>query len=144
MSELNEDQLMESLKNSKPAEEKKVDELDVMFEEPKSFQVGDQTITIRPFKFGELPKVIALLRGVGGTFAHHQRAGSLNTVEAMMDIIAVGGEQLILTLALNTGKPREFFDSLDMDVGTQILIDFLGMNIGFFTNRVLPMLQKMG
>lgn len=144
MSELNEDQLMESLKNSKPAEEKKVDELDVMFEEPKSFQVGDETITIRPFKFGELPKVIALLRGVGGTFAHHQRAGSLNTVEAMMDIIAVGGEQLILTLALNTGKPREYFDSLDMDVGTQILIDFLGMNIGFFTNKVLPMLQKMG
>ncbi len=144
MSELNEDQLMESLKNSKPAEEKKVDELDVMFEQPKTFQVGDNTVTIRPFKFGELPKVIALLRGVGGTFAHHQRAGSLNTVEAMMDIIAVGGEQLILTLALNTGKPREFFDSLDMDVGTQILIDFLGMNIGFFTNRVLPMLQKMG
>lgn len=144
MSELNEDQLMESLKNSKPAEEKKVDELDVMFEEPKTFQVGDDTVTIRPFKFGELPKVIALLRGVGGTFAHHQRAGSLNTVEAMMDIIAVGGEQLILTLALNTGKPREYFDSLDMDVGTQILIDFLGMNIGFFTNRVLPMLQKMG
>ena len=144
MTQMSEDEVMKALQSQQPVEEKKVDELEVMFEEPKSFQVGDQTITIRPFKFGELPKVIALLRGVGGTFAHHQRAGSLNTVEAMMDIIAVGGEQLILTLALNTGRPREFFDTLDMDVGTQILIDFLGMNIGFFTNKVLPMLQKMG
>jgi hypothetical protein len=141
MSELSEAEIMAQA--SKVIPEKKQDELEILFEGPKTFQVGDETITIRPFKFGELPKVIALLRSVGGTFAHHKSQNTLNTVEGMMDIIAVGGENLIASLAMNTGKPREYFDTLDMDVGTQIMIDFVGINIGFFTKRVLPMLQKM-
>lgn len=125
-------------------EEPKVqDELEILFKEPKVYRIGDEEIKIRTFTFGELPRVIALLRGVGGTFAHYQAQGKLNSVEAIMDIVATGGENLIATLAINVGKPREWFDTLPADTGVELLFDFLKMNIGFFTKRVVPILQGM-
>lgn len=119
------------------------DELEILFKEPKVYRIGDEEVQIRTFTFGELPRVIALLRGVGGTFAHYQAQGKLNSTEAIMDIVATGGENLIATLAINVGRPREWFDTLPADTGIQILFDFLKMNIGFFTRRVVPILQGM-
>ena len=59
----------------------------------------------------------------------------------MMDIVSSGGENLIQALVLNTGKPRAFFDNVSPDEGVKLMLEFLQMNIGFFTNRVVPVLQ---
>lgn len=121
----------------------KTNELEVLFETTRSYEVNGETVTIRPFSFGELPKVIALLKGVGSQFAYHQSKGTLNSVEGIMEIVGAGGENLIQTLAINTGKPREFFDKISPELGVAIMQDFLIMNIGFFTNRVLPVIKGM-
>ena len=137
---LNEEELAAKTKTVK-APTKKTDEMEVLFETTKSFEIMGETLVIRPFSFGELPTVIALLKGVGSSFAYYQQNGSLNSVEAMMDLIAAGGENLIQALALNTKKPREFFDRISPEDGVKIMMEFLMMNIGFFTTRVVPLLQ---
>jgi hypothetical protein len=128
---------------SKPVESTPDNEMEILFETTKSYQVGTEQITIRPFGFGELPVVISLLKGVGSQFAYYQSKGTLQSVESMMDIISAGGENLIQALALNTGKPRDFFNKLSPEVGMQVMQDFLMMNIGFFTQRVLPVIKGM-
>lgn len=137
---LSEEEVMKAASSVKqdPA---KADELEILFQGPIEFSVCGETLKIRPFSFGELPKVIALLRGVGGTFAHWHAAGKLNTLEALMDIVATGGENLIHTLALNVGKPREWFDTVPADEGINVLLEFLKLNLSFFTKRVVPLLQ---
>lgn len=122
-------------------QENKQDEMEVLFESTKSYTVGTDTITIRPFGFGELPIVISLLKGVGSQFAYYQAQGKLQTAEGIMDIIAAGGENLIQALALNTGKPRDYFNKLSPEIGMQVMQDFLMMNIGFFMSRVLPVIK---
>ena len=140
MSELTEAEVLAQASNRKE-EVSKVDEIEVLFNHTKSFTINGEDITIRHFSFGQLPTVISLLKGVGGTFAHYKQTGTLNSVEAMMDIISVGGENLIQALVLSTGKKREFFDQISPEDGVKVMLEFLQMNIGFFTKRVVPVLQ---
>lgn len=136
----------EMLKKTATVKEETVpveNEMEVLFETTKSYTIGTDTVTIRPFSFGELPVVISLLKGVGSQFAYYQSKGTLNSVEAMMDVISAGGENLIQALALNTGKDRAFFNKISPEDGVKIMQDFLVMNIGFFTKRVLPAIKGM-
>ena len=138
---LSEEQLMSQLSTSAPEQKASVDELTVLYEQPKTFTINGQEVTVRPFKFGQLPQVLKLLRSVGGLFAHYQNQGKLNSMEAIIHIVGEAGDDLIKALVLNTGKPREFWDEIDSDEGLEIMIHFLIVNIGFFTKRVLPHLQ---
>jgi len=141
--ELSIEEVMAKTKANAPVAEVKQDEIAILFETTKSFDINGEQITIRPFSFGELPVVISLLKGVGSQFAYYQAKGTLNTVEGMMDVIAAGGENLIQALALNTGKPREFFNSISPEDGVRIMQDFLMMNLSFFTQRVLPVIKGL-
>jgi hypothetical protein len=139
--QLTEEQLMSQIATSAPVE-KKVDEMGVLFQEPKTFTLNGEQVTVKPFKFGHLPQVLKLLRSVGGLFAHYQSQGKLNSMEAIIHIVGEAGDDLINALALNTGKPREFWDEIDSDEGLEVMIHFLIVNIGFFTKRVMPHLQQ--
>lgn len=140
---LDEQEVFAQALSNKPVEATKVDEMEVLFESKKTFTVGTESVTIRPFSFGELPIVISLLKGVGSIFAHHQKQGTVQSVEGIMDIIGNGGENLIQALALNTGKERKFFDTMSPEDGVTIMQEFLMMNIGFFMKRVLPAIKGM-
>ena len=140
---LTEQEVLAQANANKPQETPKVDELEVLFESTKQYTINGEILTIRPFSFGELPIVISLLKGVGSHFAYHQQKGTVTSVEGIMDIISAGGENLIQALALNTSKPREFFNKISPEDGVRIMQDFLMMNIGFFTNRVLPVIKGM-
>ena len=139
--QLSESEILARSISSTPQEAPKTDEIEVLFSNTKTFQINGESVTIKHFSFGQLPAVISLLKGVGGVFAHYKNAGTLNSVEAMMDIVSSGGENLIQALVLNTGKPRAFFDEVPPDEGVKLMLEFLQMNIGFFTNRVVPVLQ---
>lgn len=140
---LSEDEVFAQANANKPVEATKIDEMEVLFDSKKTFIVGSESVTIRPFSFGELPTVISLLKGVGSQFAYHQKQGTVHTVEGIMDIIGSGGENLIQALALNTGKERKFFDTISPEDGVTIMQEFLMMNIGFFMKRVLPAIKGM-
>jgi len=140
---LSEEQLMAKMADTKPQEQPKTDEVEVLFEQPKTFVLNGQEVTVKPFKFGQLPQVLKLLRSVGGLFALYQSQGKLNSMEAIIHIIGEAGDDLINALVLNTGMPRSFWDEIDSDEGLEVMIHFLIVNIGFFTKRVLPHLQAV-
>lgn len=138
---LSEEQLMSQLSTAAPEKKEATDEVAVLFEQPKTFTINGQEVVVRPFKFGQLPQVLKLLRSVGGLFALYQSQGKLNSMEAIIHIVGEAGDDLINALVLNTGKPRSFWDEIDSDEGLEVMIHFLIVNIGFFTKRVLPHLQ---
>jgi hypothetical protein len=117
-----------------------VDELDVLFPQKRTWTVNGEEVIIKEFTFGQLPKAIKLVKGVGGLFAFYQSQGTLNTAEAIMHIVSEGGEDLIELLAFNLGKPREWFDGVPSDAGVEILVNFMLVNVSFFTSRVIPLL----
>lgn len=137
---LSEEDVMKAAASVK-AEPKKMDEIDVLFPANKVFVVNGESIHIREFTFGELPKAINLVKGVGALFAHYNGLQLLNSVEAIMHIVGEGGEDLIELLAFNVKKPRAWFDTIPADVGVDMLMTFLHSNVSFFTNRVAPILM---
>lgn len=138
---LSEEQVMQSAKTVKT--ELKTDEMDYLFDEPIVKFINGEKITVRLFTFGELPRVISLLKGVGTSFSYYNSQGKLNSIDALMEIISIGGENLIETLAMNIGKDRQWFNTISQDEGIELMFDFLKLNLSFFTTRVLPIIQKI-
>jgi len=111
-------------------------DLSVLFPN-RTLAIGDSTLEVRPFTFGQLPKVLAKARTIYGAIAHLLDAGS-NEAAIVIEIMAVGGEDLLELVCLSIGKDRAFFDTLPMDEGVMVVAAFLEVNLGFFVQRVLP------
>lgn len=110
--------------------------------------VKGETIAVSPFKFGQLPKAFRLMRPLGDVL---RTSGVLlisgtNLIMAsdwplkLPDIVAEGGEALIELLAFAIGKPREWFDDLDIDEGVALTRKVVEVNGDFFAKRIAPML----
>jgi hypothetical protein len=101
---------------------------------------GGQLITVKPFTFGQLPKVMTLSKTIYG----HISAlfdSDIDQTQVIIEAMAVGGEDLIAMICLSTGKSREWFDTLEMDDGVRLTGAFLEVNLGFFVRKVMPELK---
>ena len=47
-------------------EKKSINEIAELFAADTEFKVGEKTLKVRPFSFGELPLVLALLKSIAG------------------------------------------------------------------------------
>ena len=112
------------------------EELKVLFPETSVTLSTGETIALKPFTFGQLPKALSL---AGGVATLVQRAvESDNFQKEVLGVIAEGGEDLLLLIAFGIGKPRAWFDELQTDDGVLLTSEFLAVNFDFFTKRVLP------
>ena len=118
------------------------DELNIVFPSMKQITVGTETVTLSPIKFGQLPRALLTVQRIGALLVQHVNDGTISTPAAILEIAALGGEDLIQLVALGLDKPRSWFDTLDTDTGLEILIGFVEVNLDFFTKRVLPMLNS--
>lgn len=118
------------------------DETNIIFPSTKQISIGEETLTLTPIKFGQLPKALLIVQRIGALLIEHVKDNTIQTPVAMLEIAALGGEDLIQLVAFGVGKPREWFDTLDADTGLEILISFVEVNLDFFTKRVLPMLNS--
>jgi hypothetical protein len=95
-----------------------------------------ETLTIYPFTLGQLPKVLrhiyALLRFVSAD-------GQFDAKEMFM----LGGEDVLMCLAVAAGKSREWFDKLPLDQGIELLAVVISENQDFFVNHVMPHLATL-
>lgn len=102
-----------------------------------------EVLTIKPFKFGQLPKVMHLSRGI---FGHIQALFSsgvdLNDAALISEVLAHGGEQFIQLIAMSVNKDRTWFDDLEAVDGIQLATTFLEVNVSFFAQKLLPELKK--
>lgn len=117
-------------------------EINTLFPGKEITLASGETITIKPFTFGQLPKAIKLGQQIGGLLANMYKQGkfedSSNTSTNLMLIISEGGEDLINLIGLGINKPRDWFDGLQGDDGVNLTIAFLEVNIDFFTKKMMP------
>ncbi len=132
-------------------------DVDVLFPE-KSFEVNGEQITVRPFYFGEFPKVVKLLQPILTTLANSQllrvtttEGGEQklhvvvpeNIVEVMSNLMLDSSEPLIDLLSFATGKPTDWFDTLPFDKGVELSALWFEVNKDFFVRRVVPLMKKL-
>ena len=105
-----------------------------------------ETITIKPFTFGQLPKAIKIGQKIGGLLAEMYKQGKFEdqskTSANLMLILSEGGEDLLGLIGLGINKPRDWFDNLQGDDGINLTIAFLEVNIDFFTKKMMPQILE--
>ena len=104
-------------------------------------ETSSGVVTVKPFTFGQLPLVLKKARTIYGGVSHLLDNGS-NEAAVVLEIMAVGGDDLIDLVCLSTGKDRAFFDDLQMDEGVKVVSSFLEVNLSFFVQRVLPQFKE--
>lgn len=119
------------------------DELKVLFPAKNVVLTSGEEVTVKPFTFGQLPKVVALTTGLLGLIQEvasdtSNEDGTPDHAQTAIRLISRGGEDLIALLMFGLKKDREWFDALELDDGVSLTAEFLGVNYDFFTQRVLP------
>ena len=98
-----------------------------------------ETVTLKPFTFGQLPKAMKLANGIGALIQSAHQSGDFSS--QALSIMADGGEDFLELMSFGIGRDRAWFDGLGVDDGTALSMEFLGVNYDFFTRKVLPVFQ---
>lgn len=118
-------------------------ELDTIFPGQDVQLSNGDVLVIKPLVFGQFPKAAKLAQGIAKPLMQAYEQKSADTTQAIMQVLAEGGEDLLSLVALGVNKPRSFFDTLQFDDGVRLTRAFLEVNLDFFTQRVLPELNKL-
>lgn len=100
-------------------------------------ELSSGTVEVKPFTFGQLPLVLKKARTIYSGISHLLDGGA-NEAAVVLEIMAVGGDDLFDLVAISIGKDKSFFDTLQMDEGVKLVSVFLEVNLSFFVQRVLP------
>ena len=107
-------------------------DLEVLFPDGKVVVANGESIIIKPFTFGQIPKVVGTVKKLAGVVQGDQID--------VLDAIEKGGEDLLALAAFVVGKPREWFDGVPTDEGVELLKAIFEVNLDFFAKRVRPLL----
>lgn len=114
--------------------------IEVLFPEVE-LTIGGEVIKIKPFTFGELPKVMKVMSKVAIPAQAALNNGTISDIGSTIQIFAEGGDDLIAIMATNIGKPVSFINNLAQDEGIKLLKAFYEVNASFFKGSVLPLLK---
>lgn len=125
----------------------KKSDIETLFPDVEAKAKGE-TLTLRPFTFGQFPKAIKLLRPITDAV---QDAGIAGMSAAgfslapdwplrLPQVMDEAGESVIEFVAFATGKPREWFDDLAADEGLALTKAVFEVNGDFFVRRIAPKL----
>lgn len=116
-------------------------DLNTIFPAVKVLNVGGEELTIRPFTFGQLPKVMAVLTKLSEP-ASKLYAGNIKDISLISELFASCGEDIIGLMALCLGKPVDFINNLSQDEGIALVTAFIEVNSDFFIQKVLPTVKN--
>ncbi len=106
---------------------------------------GGETLTITPLFFGDVPlasqKLAPVVKAVASSLGKSDQS-IMDMASSWVDLLAAGGEDLLMFLAWSVKKPREWFNTLGMDDGLAILQAVYEENVDFFNRHVLPLLVR--
>jgi hypothetical protein len=121
-------------------------DLEILYPAGKDVPVGGETLTVKPIKFGQLPQAARLIAPISKQIAAAFKAQDARTVAdtaaIFIELMATGGDDLLVALGFFVGKPREWFDTLDNDEGLALLNAVFEVNADFFSRRVLPLFAQ--
>lgn len=130
-----------------------MNDMEVLFPEGKGVTVAGETLTVTPFKFGQLSKVTHLLApivrnltacGLVRIDTDGQKTSMAIAADwplRMVELMGEGGEDLLQLIAYAVGKPRAWLDTIEADQGIELGRAVVEVNADFFAKRILPMLQ---
>lgn len=124
-------------------------DLAVLFPNGVDVIVNGELINIKPFTFGQLPKVTQLLQPVIGSLVSSGLVafdgGDMRIADdwpmRMVEIMAAG-EPLVELTALAAKKDRVFMDTIGMDDGVALVRATIEVNADMFSKKILPMVSK--
>lgn len=128
-------------------------DMDVLYPEGKGVMVNGDTVTVMPFKFGQLAKVTNLLAPIvrnltaSGLVRLDTDGGSVSMSIAadwplrIVELMGEGGEEMLQLIAFSVGKPRAWLDTIESDEGIELGKAVVEVNADFFAKRILPTLQ---
>ncbi len=116
-------------------------ELEILFPEEIDIVVKEkgETLTIKPFKFKKIFKVIKLVADVA-----EKMASTKDQAEAVFNLIGESEEKVLELFSLSVDKPKEWFDDLDGVTGADILYAIIKVNKSFFDSKLVPILDLLG
>jgi len=118
-------------------------EMDILFPEGKILTIGGEEITIKPLTFGQIPKASKMVAPIIKAMAKSELAGDsvIDMAGNWVDILAIGGDDLINLIGWAIGKDRAWFDTLQMDDGVELVKSVIEVNADFFTKKVMDRLN---
>ena len=109
----------------------------------KDIQISGQTVTVKPFTFGQLPKVMKLMNKLSAPLQQAQARGESIDTSMLLDLLAEGSEDLISLISSSSGLSTQTINLLQPDEGIELLAAFLEVNGNFFVQKVLPQIQTL-
>lgn len=107
-------------------------------------ELGGRTVSIAPFKFGQLPKAMSKAKNIFGHLselvADKKEEQSLE-IGLIISAMEIGGDDLIDLITMCSNVDREFVEGLSVDEGIKLTGAFLEVNLSFFVQKVLPEFQ---
>ena len=115
-------------------------ELNVLLPQGKELKIRDANLTIKPFKFGELPKVFKAIDPISKSL--FDALGGGNQIEMITGLVANGGDGIIDLMVIGSKQSREWVEDLEMDEGIEVFSAILEVNASFFVQKVLPTINS--
>lgn len=116
-------------------------QLEILFPTGKEITIRELVYIIKPFKLGQIPKVLKSINPIINLFG--QLVGQeRNKLEVITGILTNGGENILELIGLATNQPMEWVNDLELDEGIELLTGILEVNSDFFIKRVLPILTN--
>lgn len=115
-------------------------ELTALFPTGKQISICGENLTIKPFKFGELPKVFKAIEPITGTLGSLLQSRSPD-ITVIANLISEGGESIMDLMCIAAKVPRSKLDEMEMDDGVELLVSIFEVNADFFIQKVLPLVN---
>lgn len=131
-------------------------DLQVLFPE-RTVTLSKEKVEVRPFPFGSIPRVIAIL---GNSIGLLQNAPDLKatvegdgenkelvldekTISFLVDVVGQGGDNIMELIAVAANKDIEYVKALDPDDGLKLAYKCYAVNQDFFKQRLKPLLEVL-
>lgn len=101
----------------------------------RNIDVAGETITVRPYKFAQLPQASAIVAKYMNKF----QAGEQPDLVALL---TEGGEDIFKLMCLAINKDRKWLDTLEAEDGINLLSVVIEVNYDFFTRKLTPLLTS--
>ena len=118
-------------------------DLDIIFPNGIELELGGQTVTVKKFKFGQLPKVMKAVKTIAEPAIQAIQGGKQPDLSLFLEVGADVSSDIMQLMADCIGKPLSFIEDLDPDEGIKLISAFLEVNADFFIKKVLPELKDM-
>lgn len=107
-----------------------------LLEQTQYLNINDEPIVIKPFTFGQLPRVAKALAAIASRVPADEGF-------SIPKLIAEGGEEILEVVAVAAGKSRDWLDEIDPADGFELVGAVVAANAEQFEKKILPAVAKL-